>query len=113
MAREGHSFFFLRPARIRASSMIHWSWPLVLRNSSAAHRSTASSVWASMRSTKLLVPSFATAGSIIQGTRVDDRLGVVLGAEDDEQVAHHGGLALFVELYHAFFFQVVKGQFDH
>ena len=38
-----------------ASSMSHWSWPLIERNSSAAHFSRASIVSASMRSTKLLV----------------------------------------------------------
>ena len=61
----GHSFFFFLPARPSASSMIHCNWPLVLRNSSAAHRSTASRVWASMRNTKFLVPSFATAGLVV------------------------------------------------
>ena len=49
------SFAGRRPARRRASSMSHWSWPLIERNSSAAHFSRASIVVASMRSTKLLV----------------------------------------------------------
>ena len=44
-----------RPERRRASSMSHWSWPLIERNSSAAHFSRASIVAASTRSTKLLV----------------------------------------------------------
>lgn len=39
----------------RASAMIHWSWPLIERNSSAAHSSSASIVAASIRSTKLLL----------------------------------------------------------
>lgn len=49
------SFAGRRPARRRASSMSHWSWPLIERNSSAAHFSRASIAVASMRSTKLLV----------------------------------------------------------
>lgn len=44
--------FFLRPALNNALSIIHSSCPLVLRNSSAAHFSTASSVSASILITK-------------------------------------------------------------
>lgn len=47
--------FFRRPLRRRASAMIHWSWPLIERNSSAAHSSSASIVAVSIRSTKLLL----------------------------------------------------------
>ena len=63
------SFFFLfvffnRPLLRSASAIIHWSWPLVERNSSAAHASMAFMVSASMRSTKLLVvDSFFTLSS--------------------------------------------------
>ena len=42
-----------RPLRRRASAMIHWSWPLIERNSSSAHASRASIVAASTRRTKL------------------------------------------------------------
>ena len=47
--------FFSLPLLRNASLMIHWSCPLVLRNSSAAHFSMASIVAASTRKTKLLV----------------------------------------------------------
>ena len=44
-----------------ASEMIHWSWPLTERNSSAAHFSSASIVAPSTRSTKLLFLFFSSA----------------------------------------------------
>ena len=49
--------------RRRASAMIHCSCPLIERNSSAAHPSSASMVAASMRSTKLLLLFSLAIGS--------------------------------------------------
>ena len=49
------SFFFALPCFFSASAMIHCSWPLVERNSSAAHFSMAANVSASMRKTKFFV----------------------------------------------------------
>lgn len=61
------SLFFLRgrrPLLRNASAMIYCSCPLVERNSSAAHRSIASIISASMRSTKFLVLSLAIVSMV-------------------------------------------------
>lgn len=57
----------VRPLRRRASARIHCSCPLMLRNSSAAHSSSASIVAASTRSTKLFVSEPLVIGSGING----------------------------------------------
>ena len=54
LLKTNHHFFFL-PLFFKASAMIHCSWPLTERNSSAAHCSTASIVSASTRSRKVLL----------------------------------------------------------
>ena len=50
-----HIYFFFLPDFFSASAIIHCSWPLTERNSSAAHFSTASIVSGSTRSRKVLV----------------------------------------------------------
>lgn len=39
--------------------------------------------------------------SPVKGAGVDDRLSLPVGAQDHEQVRHHGRLALLIQLYHA------------
>ena len=51
----GRRRYFFRPLLRRASAIIHWSCPLTLRNSSAAHFFRAAMVSASTRRTKLSV----------------------------------------------------------
>ncbi len=36
----------------------------------------------------------------VQGASVDDGLSLSVGTEDDQQVRHHGGLPLFVQIDH-------------
>ena len=51
--------------------------------------------------------------SLVERACVDDLLGGLLAAQDDEQVGDHSGLALFVQLDHAFLFETLQGQLDH
>ena len=50
---------------------------------------------------------------MIQRSSVHDGLGAVIAAQDDHEVAHHGRLALVIELDLATLFEVIKGRFDH
>ena len=95
------SFFFLGslPALRSASEMIHCNWPLVERNSSAAHASMALIVSESMRNIKLfVVVSFLAMLLVIQCTRIHHRLGGIVATEHYEQVADHGSLLVVVQL---------------
>jgi hypothetical protein len=50
------------------------------------------------------------APSLVQRAGVDDRLGRLLAAQNDEQVGDHRGLALLVQLDDAFGVQPLQGQ---
>ena len=57
--------------------------------------------------------SKGSTSSLIQRPGIDDRLGVLAGAEHDKQVGDHGRLALFVEVDHIGLVELVESHFDH
>src|SRR5499427_2122259 len=105
----------IRPASASARRSRNSIWALVLRNSSAAHRARASWTAGSSRSNTLLrsLTALPCLPSLVEGPGVDDLLGGLLAAQDHEQVGHHRGLALLIELDHVLFFQPLEGELDH
>src|SRR5437660_8765401 len=90
-----------RPASARARRNTNSICALLLRSSSAAQRARASWTAGSNLSRTLLrsVTGSPQNPSVIQRSGVDDRLGGVIAAQDDEQVGDHGGLAFLVQLH--------------
>ncbi len=50
---------------------------------------------------------------MIESSGVDDGLSLGIGAEDDQEVADHGGFALIVQLDHIFDRELFQCHFDH
>ena len=50
---------------------------------------------------------------LIQTAGVDDGLSVVVAAQHHQQVGHHGGLALLVQIYQIALVQALEGHFHH
>src|SRR6266851_10291198 len=113
-----------RPASASARRSTNSIWALVLRSSSAAHRATASCTAGSSRSSTPLRSLTASPSpclpsalpcppSLVERAGVDDLLGGLLAAQDDEQVGHHRGLALLVQLDDVLVPEPLQGQLDH
>jgi len=51
--------------------------------------------------------------SLVEGAGVDDWLGRLLAAKDHEQVGHHRGLALLIQLDDVIFLEPLQGQLHH
>jgi hypothetical protein len=80
-----------RLASARARRRRNSIWALVLRSSSPAQRASASCTSGSSRR-RICFRSVATPGLLlVERAGVDDRLCWTLAAQDDEQVADHGG----------------------
>src|SRR5215469_18912531 len=92
-----------RPASARARRRRNSIWALVLRSSSAAHRARASWTAGSRRSRRLLrsLTAVPVPALLVEGAGVDDLLGRLLAAQHHQQVRHHRGLTLLVQVDHA------------
>ncbi len=88
-------FFGSRPFAFNAWRRANSICALTLRRSSAAHRSRAACTSGEMRSANAL-----RLGTIdlVERASVEDRGGLALAGEHDQQVGNHLSLALVVEL---------------
>src|SRR5690606_38002945 len=86
------------PRRVRASRSRISTWALTERSSAAANRSTAA---ITPREARIRNGFLFRAMSAVQGAGVDHRLGLAIRAQNDQQVGHHGGLAILIQFDHA------------
>ena len=89
-------FFGILLALRSASAMIHCSWPLVERNSSAAHASMASIISLSIRSMKFLVLAMSVCRLVVQRAGVHHGLCGIFAAEHHHEVADDRSLLIIV-----------------
>ena len=98
---------FSRPLRRNASAIIHWSWPLILRNSSSAHRSNASMVTFIFR--------FLCHYNIlmVHSSSIHNRLSRLIGAQYDKHIGNHRCFALIIQLNNLIGRQTIQCHLDH
>src|SRR5262245_51412143 len=96
-----------RPRLARASRSHHSIWPVTLRRSWAASASLEAATAGSRRSKNAFLDGGSpTRGSLlIQRPGVDDRLRLAFRAQYHQQVGHHRGAPLVIEIDHATFGQ--------